>query len=199
MTSEVRAIVSDAERAAGAGELSHAAALYIDAGRAAAADELWRIAIRCYRAALEIDLFERPIVARLLRLGARAGDDWREYADAIDRVDWPHFGCRGATIVTGDGTTVVRCPEVGPVLDIAMSERELIDASPQPRFARMPIAMALIVLRRALWPAARSLWIDHRHRPPMQVRVVFEGRAMWLDELGDWRRCNPPANIATAR
>jgi hypothetical protein len=46
----------------------------------------------------------------------------------------------------------------------------------------MPLAMALIILRRALWLAPRELAAD-----PMSVRVAFDGRPeVRLDELGDW-------------
>jgi hypothetical protein len=89
--------------------------------------------------------------------------------------------------VTGDAETVVRCPDVGGVLLIAMPERDLVEARPAPRFAGMPVAMALVILHRALWPDARALWLEQRHRPAMQVGVRFEGKELWLDELGDWR------------
>lgn len=191
---EVHERVATAERAAGSGDLARASAVYIDAARAASAAELWRIAIRCYRAALEIDLIDREVVARLLRLGARAGDGWSDYARALDRGEWPHFGCRGANIVLGDGPATVRCPEVGPLLELAMHDGDLIDVRPHARFAGMPKVMALIVLRRALWPDWRTPWLEHRHRPPGQVRVVFDAHpVVWLDELGDWRRCNDPS------
>jgi hypothetical protein len=184
---EVRAHVADAEHAAATGDRALAAAKLVEAGRSAAADEQWRVAVRCYRAALAIDLFDRRTIARLLVLGARAGDDWSAYARTIDRVDWPRFGCRGATIVTGHGETVVRCPDVGAVLVMAMPERDLVEARAAPRFAGMPLAMALVILHRALWPDVRALRLERRDRPAMQVGVRFDGKELWLDELGDWR------------
>lgn len=160
----------------------------VEAGLCAAADEQWRIAVRCYRAALEIDLLDRRVLARLLGLGARAGEEWSDYARQVDRVDWPHFGCRGTSIVTGDGRAVVRCPEVGVVLTLAMPERDVFSVRASSAFAGMPLAMALVILRCALWPDARALWLEQRHRPAMQVGVRFEDKmSVWLDELGDWR------------
>ncbi|MGE5182210.1 MAG: hypothetical protein ACM31C_09115 [Acidobacteriota bacterium] len=188
MDAEVRDLVGLAEQAVAAGQRQDASSLYVEAGRAAAAGELWRIAIRCYRAALELDLLDRHVIARLLRLGARAGAEWDPYARTLDRLDWPHFACRGANIVLGDGPACVRCPEVGPVLELAMTESDLVDVRPLRPFAEMPLAMALVIARRALWPEPRPPWLDQRHRPAAQIRVVFDARrAVWLDELGDWR------------
>jgi hypothetical protein len=188
VNADVRDHVASAETAATSGDLSRASALYLEAGRAAAGDTLWRVTIRCFRAALEIDLTDREVVARLLALGARGGDDWSAYARALDREDWPRFGCRAASIVIDDDGATVHCPQVGPVLAIAMTERDLVKARPHSRFAGIPVAMALIILRRALWPDARALWLEQRHRPAMQVRIDLGAQhLLWLDELGDWR------------
>jgi hypothetical protein len=82
---------------------------------------------------------------------------------------------------------------VGPVIELAMGERDLVAISPDGRFASMPRAMALLVLRRALWPAPRD-------RDGMRVRVAFRNTpTVWLDEAGTWQtidravspRCHP--------
>jgi hypothetical protein len=181
VTESVRDLVVAAERAG-------AASAFVDAGLTAASHELWRVAIRCYRAALEIDLLDREVVARLLGLGKRAGEEWAGYARSLDRADWRPFGCIGATIVSADSETSVHCPDVGAVLDIQMSDHDRIDAHAMPRFADMPLAMALIIVRRAIWPKPRSLWPGLRDRPPARVRVKWPAyREVWLDELGDWK------------
>jgi hypothetical protein len=98
------------------------------------------------------------------------------------QAGWPHFGARGAQIVIGDLGAVVDCPGVGPVLELLMTEKDLIETRPDARFASMPIAMAMIVLRRAMWPAPRE-----RATEPMNVRVTYAGRErVRLDEHGDW-------------
>jgi hypothetical protein len=185
---EVRSHALVAERAGRDGEVAAASIAYVEAGRAAVAGELWRVAVRCYRSALEIDLTDRAVVARLRSLGARAGEDWTAYMRTLERTDWSRFGCRGATIVGGGDRTIVQCPKIGPVLDIAMRDLEHVEARPVASLARMPLAMALIILRRALWPDARALWPEPSRGPAMKVRVAFgTERAVWLDELGDWR------------
>jgi hypothetical protein len=51
----------------------------------------------------------------------------------------------------------------------------------------MPLAMALIILRRAMWLAPREHASD-----PMALRVAFDGRPqVRLDELGDWEPVAP--------
>ena len=63
-----------------------------------------------------------------------------------------------------------------------MSERDLVETRPDARLAGMPAAMAMIILRRALWPAPQG-----RAAAPITVRVAFDGRErLRLDEHGDW-------------
>jgi hypothetical protein len=69
------------------------------------------------------------------------------------------------------------------VLDVAMPEDELVEAVPDGRFVGLPGAMAMIILRRALWPLRLEKAV-----PPRNVRVAFAGRVpVVLDELGEWR------------
>jgi hypothetical protein len=71
---------------------------------------------------------------------------------------------------------------VGTVLEVLMTGDSLVEVHPDARLANMPLAMALVILRRAMWAAPRD------HAPdPMAIDVVFGGRAaMRLDEMGDW-------------
>jgi hypothetical protein len=93
-------------------------------------------------------------------------------------VDWPHFGCRKAQLVIGDAGAFVECPAIGPVLDVAMPDSELVEALPDGRFVGMPAAMAMIILRRAPWPLRLEKVV-----PPCSVRVTFAGRVpVVLDE-----------------
>ena len=65
-----------------------------------------------------------------------------------------------------------------------MTADDLVEARPEARFTGMPLAMALIILRRALWLAPRELAAD-----PMSLRMAFDGRPqVRLDELGDWEQ-----------
>jgi hypothetical protein len=184
MNVEVRDQLGTAERAFRAGDVGGAREGFIGAGALAAGFQLWKTTTRCYRHALELDLFDREVIARLVGLVGRGGHavEWSEYAKAIDRHDWPHFGCRAAQLVIGDAGAFIECPGVGPVLDITMPDSELVEAQPDGRFAGMPIAMAMIILRRALWP----LGLPHAV-PPRSVGIGFAGRrALVLDELGEW-------------
>ena len=52
-----------------------------------------------------------------------------------------------------------------------MTDDDLIETRPDPRFAGMPLAMAMIILRRAMWMAPRDQASD-----PMSLRVAFSGR-----------------------
>jgi hypothetical protein len=95
---------------------------------------------------------------------------------------WPHFGCRSARVLTHDSGSIVECANVGPVLELAMPHADVVEVRPDGRFAKMPIAMALLVLRRALWPTPREMTSK-----PARVRVLFGGREpVRLDERGDW-------------
>ena len=176
MNVEVREQLGFAEKAVRACEWERAREEFIAAGDLAASYQLWRTGVRCYRQALELDLIDRVTVARLVGLVGRGGNvvAWSEYGKALDRHGWPHFGCRAAQIVIGDDGAIVECGGVGPVLELAMPEPDLVHAHPDGRFAAMPIAMAMIILRRALGPGV--------------VRVAFAGRApISLDDNGDWR------------
>ena len=63
-----------------------------------------------------------------------------------------------------------------------MTEDDLVETRPAARFMGMPLAMAMIIVRRAMWLSPRELASD-----PMSLRVAFEGRPqVRLDELGDW-------------
>lgn len=176
MNVEVREQLGAAEKALRAGELMRAREAFVAAGDLAGGFQLWRTCVRCYRHALELDLIDRVAIARLIGLVGRGGNvvAWSEYAKALDRHDWPHFGCRAAQIIIGDEGAIVECAGVGPVLELQMPEPDLVAAHPDGRFTGMPLAMALIILRRALGPGV--------------VRVAFAGRApVVLDDNGDWR------------
>lgn len=177
-------LYSDGERAARDGEWATARAFFLEAAESAIEVQLWRSALRCYRHALELDLCDREIVERIHKIPMRviSGRGWEEYRRALDsHAQWPHFGCRSARIVLGDLGAVVECNGLGGVLELMMTDRDLVELRADARFAGMPVAMALIILRRALWPTPRE------RDELMTVRVVFEVRdRVKLDELGDW-------------
>jgi hypothetical protein len=184
VNADVRLLLADGERALRADDLAAAREAFLEAGQCAAGYQLWRSAVRCYRRALEIDLTDREPIARIGRLSPRviAPNDWIEYTRALDQHAWPSFSCRAAQIVTGDAGSHVECPGTGVVLEMMMTDDDLVEARPAARFAGMPTAMAMIVLRRALWLVPRELTTD-----PMSLRVAFDGRQqVRLDELGDW-------------
>ena len=185
MNIDTRILFLDGERAARGGEPAMARTCFLEAAQAATEVQLWRSALRCYRHALELDLLDRAVVDRVLQIPLRvtSGRGWDRYRSALDaHADWVPFGCRAARIVSGDLGAVVECPGIGPVLELIMSERDLIETRPDGRFAGMPVAMAMIILRRALWSAPRE-----RASEPMTVRVTFDGRErVRLDEHGDW-------------
>lgn len=189
MNADVRLHLADAERAWRSDDAAAARAGFLEAGHCAASYQLWRSALRCYRRALEIDLVEPEPIARILQIPPRivAPPVWTDYAYALDRHRWPSFGCRSAQIVTGDLGARVECSPAGFVIELMMTEDDLIEARPETRFTGMPLAMALIVLRRAMWLAPRDAVAE-----PPSLRVAFDGRPqVRLDELGDWEPVDP--------
>lgn len=184
MNADVRLLLADAERALRADEMSTAREAFLEAGQCAASYQLWRSAVRCYRRALEMDLTDREPVTRILQMPARVvlPHDWTEYLRALDRRTWPSFGCRAAQIVTGNLGAQVECPGVGVVMELIMTDDDLVETWPEARFVGMPISMALIIVRRAMWLSPREATAD-----PVSLRVAFDGRPqVRLDELGDW-------------
>ena len=185
VTADIRELVAGAERVLREHDLPAGRTAFVAAGDCARDYGLWRTAARLYRRGLELDVVDREIIERLARLAVRFpnGGDWLEYRRALDaHPEWPRFGCRGTQVVIGDDGTVVTCPDVGVVLELMMSASDLVEIHPDARFADMPRAMALVIMRRAMWLSPREHTTE-----PMSVRVVFAGRpAVVLDELGDW-------------
>ena len=184
MNIETRILFADAERAARDSEWATARACFLEAAERAMDVQLWRSALRCYRHALELDLCDREVIRRILEIPPRviSGRGWEDYRRALDsHPDWPHFSCRSSQIVIGDLGAVVECPGHGGVLELMMTDRDLVELRPDARFSGMPTAMALVILRRALWPTPRE------RDELMHVRVIFEVRdRVRLDEMGDW-------------
>jgi hypothetical protein len=184
MNADVRLHLADAERAWRSDDPAAARTAFLEAGQSAASYQLWRSALRCYRRALEIELVDGEPIARILQIPPRivSPSEWTEYAHALDRRAWPSFGCRAAQIVTGDLGARVECAPAGFVIELMMTADDLIEARPEARFTGMPLAMALIILRRAMWLAPRDALAE-----PASLRVAFDGRPqVRLDELGDW-------------
>lgn len=186
VNSDVRVLVADAERAAECDDWQAARAAYVDAGDCATGYGLWRSAMRCYRHALELELTDAAVVERAVAISTHLAYatslDWLHYRATLADARFPRFSCRKAEVVVGERGCYVTCPLVGPVLSVAMPARGVIDAAPFPRFARVPPAMALIVLRRALFAGPR----DEPYAPRL-ARVTFANHAsVELDELGDW-------------
>jgi hypothetical protein len=180
---EIRELLGIADGAASAGDLTSARRTFVDAGVCASTYGMWRAAVRCYRRALELDLVDRELVGRIVHISGKLAGDWIEYARVLDSdPGWPTFGCRSAQIILGDLGGVVTCPGVGPVLEMMMARDDHVDAHPDGRFAAMPLAMAMVILRRAMWPAVRDV------AEPRSLGVTFAAnRRVRLDELGDWQ------------
>jgi hypothetical protein len=63
-----------------------------------------------------------------------------------------------------------------------MAEDDLIVVQPDARFADVPVAMALLILRCAMWPAPRD-----NAEVAYEIRVTYRGRHRYrLTEHGDW-------------
>ncbi len=184
MNADIRQLLSDGERALRSDQITAAREAFVEAGVVAAKFGLWRSALRCYKSALEIDLADREVVQRICAMPARvvAFGEWSEYLRAIDRRPWPKLSCRGAQLVAGNQGTIVDLVGSGPALDMIMTASDLVEVRPETRYTGMPLAMALIILRRALWPVARAIAAE-----PAAIRVVYDGRRTTkLDELGNW-------------
>lgn len=192
MNIDVRVLLAAGERALRSDDRAGAREAFLEAGQAASSYQLWRTALRCYRLAFELDVVDREPITRILQLPARSvfarpADtamyaDWQVYAGVLERHTWPSFGCRSAQIVTGGQRSRVECPGIGEVMGLVMPADDLIETRPDPRLAGMPLAMAMVILRRAMWIAPR----DHASSP-QRLRVAFDGLPpVWLDELGDW-------------
>lgn len=182
---DVRGLLAAGERALRSDNRADARAAFLAAGQAACRYQLWRRAQRCYRLVLELDLVDREPIERILRLPSRtiSHAEWNVYACTLDCHAWPSFGCRPARIVTGGQRSRVECPGIGAVMELTMPDADLIEAHPDPRLAGMPFAMAMMILRRAMWIAPR----DPTNRP-QRLRVAFdELPQVWLCELGEWK------------
>ena len=184
MNVDARRLFLDGERAAREGEVPTARACFLEAAECAIEVQLWRAAIRCYRHAIELDALDREVVDRVLRLPPRAwsGRGWDDYRRALDLHDWKSFSSRTARLVSGNAGSVVECRGVGPVLELIMSDSDLVETRPVAGFRGLPIALAMIVLRRALWTNARERATD-----PASIRVTYSAQQrVRLDEHGDW-------------
>lgn len=185
MNRDVRMLVADAERALAERAPAAASSRFVEAGDTAAQYGLWRGAMRCYRSALEVDLVCEPAIARAIHAvphtSPDAVGDWTEYQLAARQL--ASFTCRGAEVTIDDRGAFLTCPAVGPVFAIAMPERDLVEAAPAPGFADLPLAMAMIVLRRGLFIAP----CDHSDAP-RTVRIAYARRQVSLSELGEWTR-----------
>lgn len=185
MNTELRVLLAAGERALRSDHRADARAVFLEAGQAASGHQLWRTAQRCYRLALELDLVDREPVERILQLPSRrtVHTEWNVYACALDCYAWPSFGCRSAQVVTGDQRSWIECPGIGTVLEVTMPDDDVIEAHPDPRLAGMPLAMAMLIVRRAMWSAPPI----HTTRPRW-LRVGFDNLPqVWLCELGEWQ------------
>lgn len=182
---EIHDALTRAERAAREGDPKVAQHGFFDAGERARRHRLWRTALRAFCSALELDVVDRLPLARIVGLAGHLdhAPEWAEYARVVERSAWPHFGCRDAQVVSDDAGALVECRGVGPVIELAMTGPGLVDAYPDGAFARMPLAMGLLILRCALWTSRRPATL-----PARTVQIAFAGRPpVELDELGNWR------------
>lgn len=182
MSTNISRIRVGAERDLQRGEIDRAFRRFLAAGDAARRDARWLLAARCYRDALELDLGSRVAVRRLIAIGRHTRDRsaWIDYAHALERDPYSSgFSCRGAQLLVHNLGAVVQCVEVGPVLDLLMTSDSSFDCLPDGRFRDMPVAMSMLVLRRALWP-------DGRSKRGARVRVTYRGHVVWLNPRGEW-------------
>jgi len=173
----------EAEKAAHRGDLHSAVRNYIAAGDAARSRERWQLAARCYRSALEVDLGSRVAVSRLVHIGGHTNDRkfWVEYSRMLKHDgSWSQLTCRRAQILVHNLGSVIECAEVGPVIELVIASDGSFECLPDARFKAMPLAMTLIILRRALWPTGRSSPLAPR------VRVGYRGHTVWLNARGEW-------------
>jgi hypothetical protein len=185
--SDIELHVSDAERARRAGDPRGAYDGFVEAGRCAEQYGLWKTALRCYRNAVELDLINRLAVDHLARIAVRAGagGEWAEYSSAIlSTPSWPHVSCRSVQLLIGGSGAVVDCPRVGTVFEVVMAADDLINVQPETRFADVPVALALLLVRRAMWPSPREASSTSH-----DIRVTYRGKHRYrLTEHGDWSR-----------
>lgn len=183
MSSGVHELHREAERALRAGHGLDARAMFVAAGDRAVRDGRWRDALESYRLALELDMLDAGVVARCeaaMRSAQRKLWMWSDYATAIAaHPEWPHFACRDAQLVIGDDAQVIACPGVGAVLDVRMTDDGALEVQPTQKFTDLPIAMAMVIVRRAVWPRPR-------HIGPGAALVRYLGRLVRLTELGEW-------------
>jgi hypothetical protein len=184
--SDVHIHVCDAERAVRAGDAVTAYDQFFEAGACAEQYGLWKTALRCYRSAVEINLFAPAAVKQLARIALRAGagGEWADYAAVLAREPtWPRVTCRAVQLLVGTTGAVVACAKLGTVLELVMTADDLIEVRPEARFTEVPAAMALLLLRRALWPVTREA------AEPFHLRVTYRGTQRFhLFETGDWSR-----------
>lgn len=187
--SDVQLHLSDAERARRAGDPRGAYDGFVEAGHCAEQYGLWKTALRCYRNAVELDFVDKTAVEHLARIATRAaaGPEWADYLAVLAAPAapaWPTIVCRDVQLLVGSAGAVASCTRAGTVLGVSMTDDDHVDVEPDPRFADIPVAMALLVLRRALWPAPRE-----NVTASFEVRVTYRARHRFkLREHGDWIR-----------
>lgn len=184
MHEDVRTLMAAGERAERAGELMDAYARYVSAGDVAAGNASWRAAIRCFQRAVELAPFEVEAIRRIAAIAHHVHNrtEWSEYATALERKLVPMFPFHHVQLVLGNDGSFVTAPSTGTVLEVMLTGADLLEAHASGPFADLPLALALLVLRRALWATPSS-----RPRALMSIRVAFNGRPhMLLHENGDW-------------